>query len=226
MPAPLKYVGQQAMDLYYQQYKADSVDFFTLEDCTQYCGNFIAAFYQSTYNAEYNRLLQEKKQEVIGFDEGFLDEQILDVTKESGTDLLYAKFKRPVMSFLNDKNMSGIQNVFIVDPRSGIMEIERSPVSQLWQLNYLPKTNRIFYHGGNDRLNFVNKGSCNLQKVRVLTVPAVFDGMLVPDGLITDTIKGVPVMMREVWKNSVIKESLDQNKNKVMETEIDKSNLK
>ena len=224
MPKLLKYVAQESMDLYYQNYKADSVDFFELEDFIRLNGDVIAATYLSFYQQEYAMLRQEKKDDVVQFDIGWLDEQLLDVEKDSRG--LFATLKRSVMTFPYDRQGVGIQLVFIEEPASGISEVERTNLSQLWQLNYLPKTDKIFFLGDVNKIRFVNKGNCNIKKVRANTVPGVFPEMSVPDGIVADSIPKTVMMARQLYGNQITKQTLDQNNNKTIESEVNHATIK
>lgn len=228
MPRLLKYVAQDTMDLYYQNYKADN-DFFDLSDFVTHCGNAITAIYQAFYNQEYQQLRQEKKDEFITFDIAWLNADEIDVKKER--DITFAILQHSVMTFPFDKSLTGIQ--LVLDDNG--VEVERTTIQQLFQLKYLPVTNRIFFYadllGGDkcetgSKIKFANKGICNLKKVRVYYVPSVNDDMQVPDGIIENVIQQTLSMMRAAAEKTVIKKSLDGNQNKILETEMDKKQLK
>lgn len=233
MPQQLKYIGQLAMDNYYLNYQGED-DFFDLEDFTTMVGNTIAGMYLTFYQQQYQMLRQEKKEEVITFDSGWLMEQDLDVSVDKDTKSIYAILEKPVMSFPYDKSSTGIQNIFITDPFSS-EELERVSLSSIWQLKYIPKTNVIFFcpdvspttcDGGYAKITFIKKGDCNIKKVRVLYVPSLNDGeAYVSDGVIGDAIIKTVMAMRQMESGQVIDQTNDGNSNKIMQSEIDKNTL-
>lgn len=223
MPKQLKYVAQETEDMFYQNYKADS-DFFVKEDFVFYTGNTITGIYQAYYQEKYKELLSEKKDEVISFDIGMLSEQVLEVSNDCG--FLSAKLKYPIMTFMYDNRNTGLQNVFVTKPTGNYSELERTTNNELWQTKYLPVTNRIFFYLDLVNINFVNKGACNVNEVRLLYVPSMFPEAMIPDAIIDQAIQKTILSMKTAADKNVIKETLDQNKNKVLETELNTAQAK
>ena len=223
MSLPLKLVAQQAMDNYYQQFKNDNTDFFSLEDFIQYCGNSVAAIYNTFYLEQYKEIRGDKKDEVVTFDIGWLDEMMLDVKETDGR--LFSKFSKSIFTFPFDRSNTGLQNVFIVNPNDRC-ECERSNINNIWQLEYIPQTNKIFFYVDKGGLGFVNKGMCNVKKVRVLYVPSVYADMNVPDGIIEMVVQKTVLSMRQMADKHIVKKSLDGNDNQIIESEINKLSLK
>lgn len=230
MPQQLKYVAQLAMDNFYQAYKGET-DFWELDDFITMCGNAIAATYLTFYQQQYAGLRQEKKEEVVSFDAGWLMEQDVDVKAEGRQ--FFAMLDSPVMTFPYDQNSIGIQNVFVIDPYIED-ECERTSYSSLWHLKYLPKTNKVFFYSavsGIDcnlvgKIGIVNKGDCNVKKIKVLYVPLMNDGeSVVPDGIIADAISKTVLLMKQMAADNVIDETADLNQNKVLQTELDPNQL-
>lgn len=228
MPQQLKYVAQLAMDNFYQSYKGDD-DFWELSDFISMCGNTIASMYLNFYQQEYAMLRQDKKDEVVSFDAGWLLGQEVSVVKDKAGDLS-ADLDNPVMTFPYDRSSIGIQSVFITEPKS-FDEIERISLSALWQLKYLPKVDKIFFYSnvakdGKGNLGFINKGDCNIKKIRVLYVPSMTDGeAVVADGIISDAVLKTVVAMKQIAEGNVVDQTADGNGNKIMQTEIDKNTL-
>ncbi|MEO7048923.1 MAG: hypothetical protein ABI091_26710 [Ferruginibacter sp.] len=230
MPQQLKYVAQLAMDNFYQDYKGDD-DFWEIEDFISMCGNTAAETYQTFYQQAYAMLRQEKKQEVVSFDAGWLLAQDVEVTKQGNT--LFADLDKPVMTFPYDQSSIGIQNVFILEPYSDD-EAERTSLSQKWQLKYVPKVNKVFFYsdvaGINcdvaSKISLINKGDCNIKKIRVLYVPVLNDGdAVIPDGIINGVITKTVMAMKQIASGNVIDQTQDSNNNKVLQTELDKNTL-
>lgn len=218
MPQQLKYVAQLAMDNFFQNYRGES-DFWELDDFVSMCGNTISGMYYDIYKQKYAMLRQEKKTELVAFDSGWLVEEIVTV-KQNGIQYLI-EFDANVMTFPFDQNDIGIQNVF-----NGFTELERVTLSTLWQLNHLPKTNRIFYYLDLGKIGIYNSGDYNVKELRVLYVPAMIDGESpVADGLIGDAIAKTVMSMRQMASGEIVDKTDDFNTNKILQTELDKNTL-
>lgn len=221
MPTKLKYIAQNALDLFYQNYKSD-IEFWTLDDAIDFTGQAAAAIYQNFYQQEYAMLRSEKKDDVVQFDIGWLSEQILDVKKNDGD--LSAIIKCKIMTFPYDRQQVGVQNVFVTDPRS-TDEVERTSISAAYQLKFVPNTNKIFFYQDIGAMVLINKGQCNVNKIRVLYVPSMHGESDIADGVIEPIITSTVNMMRQAADKKVIKKSLDRNQNEILQTEIDKTSL-
>lgn len=207
------------MDNFYKNYKTD-YQFFDLNDFTTYVGNTVAGIYQKMFDVRRQEFRQEKKDEVVTFDEGMLSEQIVTVKREG--EVLIAELKEPIMSFLTDVNNSGIQSIFIVNPKGSHNEIERTSLSQLWQLQYIPKVNKMFFHGGKNKITIVNKSDCNVSEIKVYYIPQMYDCAYIPETIANEAIANTVLLMKQMHDKTVVKKSLDNNDNEILETEIDK----
>jgi len=172
MAQPLPIVAQYAMDQFYQNYRSGT-DFFTLPDFKFNCMATIAAAFKAEFDLKYNELRQERQDEIVSFSHDWLSEQILDVEFKSHET--FAELKQHPMSFPFDKQDTGIQEVFSVQPVGTILE--RSNITEEWQNRYLPATNRIFWWVDRKKIKFFNKGGCVVNQVRVLYVPTVCETM-------------------------------------------------
>lgn len=225
MPQLLKYVGQLAMDSYFQNYKGET-DFWELEDFVRMCGNVISSMYYDFYKQQYGILRQDKKDEVVEFDAGWLLEQDADV-KDGGAILPY-----PVMVFPYDQSSTGIQNVF---SGSNFDQLERTSISALYQLNYVPKCNRAFWYSDvsitdgvlvNSRIGIKNLSDVQIKKIRVQYIPSMDnENALVPDGIIGDAISKTVLTLKQMATGEVVDKTNDSNANKVLQTELDKQTL-
>ncbi len=220
MPLLLKEISQSCMDQFYQEFKSD-FQFWDLQDFIDNTGNTISGMYQQYYQAQYKDLRGERKDEVVTFDTGMLAEQILEVENNNG--VLSAKIVQPVMTFMYDQNFSGVQ---VVVDELNKTELERTTFTELWQLKYMPRTNRIFFYGDVNKINFVNKGDCNLKKVRVLYVPQMYADAVVADVLADDAVQQTVMQMRQLADKVVVKKTLDNNDNEIMQSEINKAALR
>lgn len=211
-------VGQYAMDEFYQNYRGGT-DFFELKDFIFHCGTSIAAAYMQGYDAKYAELRQEGAEEVVSFSHDWLLEQELQVQKKNHETFVTLQ-QRP-MSFPFDKQDSGVQDVFSLEPYG--TDLERSNQTEVWQQKYYPPTNRIFWWVDRNKIKFYNKGGCNLLSVRILYVPEISDNMLVADGVVDYAVTATVSKMKQIAAGVVVKKSLDQNDNKIIQTEIDNS---
>lgn len=211
------------MDQFLQTYRV-TTDFFDIDDFVFHCAAAAAAFYQQLYEKEYARMRQDgQSQEVVSFSNDFLSSQICDVKFEDGKRV--AKLKEDVFSFAYDQSNVGVQNVFCFNPKPEY-ELERSDVDELWQLKYLPITSRIFWALNGSDIEIVKKGECNVQQIKVLYVPEINSNnpeALLPDGLVSPVIASVVGTMRDLGQGKIVKKTMDQNDNKSVETEINKS---
>ena len=230
MPKQLKYVAQLAMDLYYQNYKGEN-DFWELGDFIQNCGNTAAKMYLTFYQQDYAMLRQDKKEEVVSFDAGWLLEQDAEVT---GNGIFKsATLEYPVMTFPYDRSSCGLQHIFPLEPLS-FDELQRTSLSALYQLKYVPKTNDIYFYSDVSKadcdtvskIGILNKGNCNIKKIKVYYVPVLNDeNANVPDGIISDVVANTVLMMKQIEQGTVVDMTENQNSNKILQTELDKATL-
>jgi len=220
MPKELKYIAQQAQDDFIQDY-AGNTTFFTLEDWVQRCGSVLGEYYLNEFKAQYAELRQEKRDEVVGFSTDVLSE--LSLTFEGGQGEWTSKEKVNAFSFAYDKQNSGYQNVFITKPAPR-KEAIRTSINELWQLEYSGTVNRIFWYPEGGKIKAVSKGFCNLQEAILYYVPSIEEDMMVPDGVI-DYVRRTAVQNMMIAAQQIVKETNNGNRNKTMETEIDKQQL-
>ncbi len=209
------------MDNFYSSYKSD-FQFFDLDDFMRYTGNAVSAIYQKYYEAQYKDLRAERKDEIVTFDTGMLSEQILEVENKDGE--LTAALKEPVMSFMYDQSNTGIQYVNIIEP-AGSQEVQRTTINAKWQLAYLPKTNTIWYYPKIKEVGFINQNNCNIKKVSMLYVPEMYPEALIADGIVQDAIANTVMMVKQLTDKTVVKKTLDNNENKLQETELNGATL-
>jgi len=220
----LQFVGQSAMDKYYQEYKSDN-DYWDIDDFIAYVGENVSAFYQKIYDQKYAELRQEGKDEIVDFDISLLSQAVLDVdislTKKKST----AKVPCGIMTFMGDNQNSGIQ---MVRP-SGTgfdCEFERCTMQQLWALNYMPFTKKIWFTFDGINLQFTTSGICQSKKVIVYYVPSFNPKMQIPDGIVSDVIAATILTMRKEFEGQTVKKTLDLNQNQPLQAEVNKNALK
>lgn len=223
MPVPIDIVASRAMDLYFANYRSPS-DFFTEDDFVAHAAGVVGNLYTQEYKNKYAELRQERKEEVVSFDPAILNDQLLKVEKEG--DDLFAKLDRPVMSFPFDEQGIGLQEVVAIRPLKGV-KFERTTVSAQWQLDYVSSCGIVFYFILKDRIRFINKSVANLTEVKIWYVPSITDpNFLVPDGIFEFVVTTTAATIKEIVKGNVVKESVDGNSNKLIQTEINPLSLK
>lgn len=221
MPATLKYIGQTAMDNFFQDYRPNG-GFFTLDDFVLRAATTIAEFYQKNYDAQYQMNRQEKSDEVISFSSDILSEQDLTIEKKDGE--IFATLVAPIMAFIHDKQSTGAQELIPISPND--VQLERSNITETWQYRLIPYTNRIFWRLQGDKIKFFKNGRCNINAVKLLYIPAVMDkdGNLQYDALIADGVADMAInitvlKMKQVKDGIVVKELNDGQGNKILQNE-------
>jgi len=216
-------VAQQAQDLFYQEYKS-MTDFFDIDDFVRFCGNAVGGIYQAAYEKLYAAIRNDKKDEIVGFDEDMLLDTTLTVKGEKYGDK-FVEFGDDVFHFMYSNQDVGVQNIVILTPDNNV-DIERTTLTLRLAKKYRPRVNRVFWYSDNSGLYFQCEGNTNVKEIRVYYVPKVSDSMKIPDGLVQDVIAKTVMLVKESAKNLVIKKSVDNNDNKLMETEVNKIALK
>jgi hypothetical protein len=221
MAATLVYIGQQAMDGYLQNFRSNS-EFFTLEDFVFRAATIIAEFYQKSYDAQYAMNRADKTDEVISFSSDMLSEQDLKVERKKQET--FATLTAPIMAFIHDKQTTGAQELIPVIPYDA--KLERSNITETWQYNLMPLTNRIFWRLQGNRILFFKNGFSNINEVKLLYIPAVMDKdgnvqeqALIADGVAEMAINATVMKMKQEKDGIVIKELNDGNQNKVLQNE-------
>lgn len=221
MGQPIDIVGQYAQDAFYGDFKSSS-QFFQIEDFIYHCGATVADLFRQEFAEKYAELRQEKKDSLVEFDPTWLNERELDVELKDGRYLSKLDFK--FMNFQHDEQSTGIQTVISLSPNYG-KELQRVTLSQVWQLQYTPNTNEIFFQPEKTKLNIFPNGAANVRRIKIFYVPAIGDDMEVPDGLVDMTITNTVSKMKGLLQQNVVKKSIDQNKNATLETEINANSL-
>lgn len=229
MATELKYVAQQAMDNFYQSYVEDT-NFFTIDDFISYTGNTVSAFYTQMWKDKYAELRQEKKDEMVTFDTAILGQQIIKVPKESLFKRSFkVKLDEKIMSFPYDQNNCGFQAVFY-KKKDDCEDFEnravRTTVLQKNSVSKTPICDRVFFYYDGTELGIINRRMLPVGEILCYYVPAVSREMLVPEGIIQQVISATVMMIKESAKGVIIQRELGNNPNRVLEGELDKSQLK
>lgn len=208
-------VAQTAMDLFYQNFKANS-DFFELSDFKLHCAGIVADLYRQDYTRLRAEMRADKIDEVVSFDPSILVRVPAEV-KYDGDDA-FAILPEPIMSFPYDNQSSGLQAVLPVLPRG--LKFERTTAVGLYQLDYVPTVPIAWFCVEGDRVRFANKSNGRLNKVNFLIVPGIgSDMMMVSDGIAEFVISNAAATIKQAGANVVVKQAADQNPNKILQTE-------
>lgn len=221
MPQPLPIIAQYTMDAYYQAYKSAS-QFFDLQDFIFNCGATIAAIFQDEVKLKYAELRAAKSEDVVSLPADWLLEQALKVDRKDNQT--FVTLEKPVMSFSWDNQVLGVQDVLPVKPVDA--KLERTTQTANWQTQYVPFTNRTFWHVKGEKIFFQRKGGCNISEVSILYIPSISADMLVPDGIVDNVMNQTIAKMRQAQQGIVVKKSVDGNQNLVLEGEMNKQSLK
>jgi hypothetical protein len=220
MATKLNIAAQYAMDSFLKTYRV-TTDFVDLQDFIFHAAASAAAIYQALYEREYAKQRADgEKDSVVAFSNDFLSSQVLKVENKDGE--VFATLKEGIFSFAYDQSQVGCQNVFCFTPKPQY-EIERSDVDELWQLQYLPFTNRNFWALDGERILIIQKGICNIKEIKVLYVPQVNADnpeTLLPDGIVKAVIDSTVNTIRELGQGKIVKKTNDLNENAVPATEI------
>lgn len=221
MAVTLSYIAQATMDNFFQNYRANG-EFFVFEDFALRAATTIADYYQKSYDAQYAMNRQEKTDEVISFSSEMLSEQILKVERKDQE--VFATLTAPIMAFIHDKQTTGAQELIPVNPHDA--QLERSNITELWQLRLNPLTNRIFWYVQGNTIRFFKKGFGNINEVKLLYVPAAMDAngniqldALIADGVADMAINVTVLKMKQVKDGIVVKEINDGQGNKILQNE-------
>lgn len=229
MPLALKYVATQAMDNFYQTYKSDE-NFFTLQDFIQYCGNAISDFYSGMWKEKYGELKADRKDEIVTFDTGVLTYADIKIPANTKTNAsLTIDMPGGVMVFPYDQNNCGLQSVFFKKDECEDFDNRaiRTTIFQKSQIKNIGIVDRLFYYlDSGNKIGLINRRMLPVSDIRVYYVPAITDDMPVPESIAYRIIAATIQLIKESGKGVVVSRENGNNPNKILETEIDKSQFK
>ena len=211
------------MDAYYQDYKTD-VQYLDIDDFVFLAGATYADRLFQLYQQEYGRIRQSRNPEFVSFSPDLLVSKVVEID-ENG----FTQFCEKVLSFAYDQQGIGIQLILPVGAQN--MQFERATLQQRWAFGLVPKTDRIFWYQrrnkeGKTSVTFYNHTPSLLKKVEIFYVPGIGPDMEIPDDSV-DWVQNNTLQKMKAAKNDVvIKESIDNNKNNVLEGEINKTSIR
>lgn len=221
MAQRLDVVAQYAMDIFYTNYREDS-GFFTIDDFIFHCAKEAADYLRQEFQQKYQELRQDKEDEVIDFSDDWLSNDVLKVERDGGA--LFATLKNEIFSLPFDSQNSGIQDLYITKPIGSCVQLERTTSGAAWRLRYLPVVNdRMFWYLQNaNQIIFYNPGNNNIQEVNIEYVPTMGKMSLIPDAITDFVITNAIMKMNQLMQGKVVKKTLDNNQNKIIQSEINK----
>ncbi len=209
------------MDLFYQDY-APRDKFFDVDDFRFHA----ATYYSSTLNNLYQVIRRENKAET-GFSNVELPSQWLiveDLDLQIDEELGRAYFipTYGVFAFDYDAYANGINGVTPISKECAGQKYEmiKIPNNQIWELQYMPQTNKVFYYLSPDNRVYCTK---NVKKVKVWYIPTVVgndDNCVLSDNIAADVIKNVLIIMVGARDGTIIQQSDDGNKNLDKATQV------
>lgn len=221
MAQRLDVVAQYAMDIFYTNYREDS-GFFTIDDFIFHCAKEAADYLRQEFQQKYQELRQDKEDEVIDFSDDWLSNDTLKVERKDGA--LFATLAHPIFSLPYDSQNTGLQDITILKPIGSCVQLERTTSGAAWRLKYLPVTNdRIFWYLQNaNQIIFYNPGPNNIQEINVEYVPSMGALSNIPDAITDFVMTNAVMKMNQLMQGKVVKKTLDNNQNKIIQSEINK----
>jgi hypothetical protein len=216
------------MHKFYQTYKSDT-SFFTLSDFVNYVGDAVSAYYDALFQLQHGELKKEKKEEIVTFDDGVLAEQIIKIPDNFKNQTAFILETNLIQSFMYDQNNVGLQYVLYKGKNDDDFDRKaiRTTTLQKFSLKYSPIIDEIFfYREGMNKVGIINKRFLPIDEIQIKYVPSVFPEMVLPDGIIDKVMTSAIMTLKESHKDVVVKRSLGNNQNLVMEGEVDINNLK
>lgn len=224
MATKIKILAGRIMDLYYEDY-ASNTQFFDIDDFIFNVGSTYADLLSKEYDTERQRMRIEGEEGYATFSHDWLQTQVCPLKRKGEEGDYYQLIQKP-MSFPYDKYDIGIQNVFPVGSKFRD-ELVRDSIDKSWQDKFLPNTKNVFWSLIQDTI--IVRGSVNQSpppSIRVVYVPEVSLDLEIPNSRNAMITAAVLVLMRKLEENHLVKETNDQNKNKLPITENDKNLIK
>ena len=224
MATPIKILAGRIQDLYYEDYAGNS-QFFDIDDFIFNTGSAYAKLLQDEYDSERQNMSIDREEGLISFSHDWLQTQVLQLNRKGEEGESYLLKQKP-MSFPYDKHDIGIQNVFPVGAKF-TKELIRDSIDKSWQNDLLPNTKNVYWSLIKDSI--LVRGSV-LQSappfIRVVYVPEISVDLEIPNSRNAVITTMVLSLMRGMEANHLVKETNDQNKNKLPVTENDRNLIK
>lgn len=218
-------VAQTIMDMFYEGLKAEE-DFFELDHFI-FCAR---AAYSKLIEAEAKEARALARSEngfaTINLTQDWLVSETVSFTKKHGNNLV-AELKQQPFAFPYDIMGFGVQSVQPVD---GDGQFIRTSPDEAWKYRHIPATSRIFFTTRGNKIILANvTGAVTLHNVEVWYAPALTGD---PELCTMSAAKHLDVInlsiiaMKQAAQGVIINTSNDQNPNTIIESEINKAQIK
>lgn len=208
------------MDLYLQRYRNNS-DFWDLDDFVYFCGQGFAKLIEAEYEAERQRMRQEKEEGYVSFSREWMTE--IDVPIQKDERGYYSELPLRVMSFRYDIWSSGIQGIEGIGKQE-CGDFIRMSEDIAWHLCYIPTNQKRFWRLKNKTtIRYENIEACVPRFATLSLIPSADNEEYeIPDTREMDVI-GMAFNLMAAGRQGrpVIKKVNDENPNAVMEAEAD-----
>lgn len=223
MQTQLKYIGQHALDLFYQAFKP-AAGFWDIDDAIYFAGVSYAGLLSQEYDIERQRLMKDGEETIVTFSHDWLQTQDLEIEKDEDFGWS-AKLDKPIMSFPFDKRDVGLQNIF---PKGFKSEFIRSSIDSIWQNELLPLTKNTYWALLKDKIILFNNSKQEFlkKKIKVVYVSAIHEDMEIPQTRHKMIIDATILLMRNSEKDKVVKKLNSGNENAVLQEEADQNGIK
>lgn len=224
MATPIKILAGRIQDLYYQDY-AGNTQFFDIDDFIFNVGSAYADLLQKEYDSERMLMRADKQEGYVTFSHDWLQTQECQLVRKNEEGIYY-KMKQKPMSFPFDKWDIGIQNIFPVGAKFS-KELIRDSIDKSWMDDLLPNTKNVFWRLLKDNILVSDSVLQSAPPaIRVVYVPEVSVDLEIPNSRNAMITASVLTLMRKLEENYLVKETNDQNKNKLPVTETDRNLIK
>ena len=219
--ATLTEIASKAQDLYFQDY-ADRKEFFDLKDFKFHC----AAKYSEMLNALYQAARKDNKAE-SGFSSVEIPAQWL-ITQKIEEDKLFfdAMQKRwycettwPIFSFDFDSFGNGLNGI---RPYGSSCNLKKISNQEIRFADIIPQTPDIYYFLENKkRIDFLKKPTLPISVYYIPQVLGADDQCVMSDNIVSEVIQATLQLMFGAKQGMpVIKETDDDNRNSVMQQQV------
>lgn len=217
-------VAQRVMDSYYQDF-APSDAFFTLDDFAYWLGRVYEKDADDTAQGIYKLSLAEQGMGYITFTQDWWKSKEFTVKNKDGQYFIELDIK--YVGFTYDTQNSGIQLLTPVGAQGNCGNFIRTTLTEIWQLNHVTFSSNVWWYIDDERIVFKFSGNANPTKVKVFYVPKSedenFDLPKSREFVIATT--AWQFMIQAKTGTPIIDTTNDQNRNKTIETEINKKQL-
>lgn len=218
--ASIAILGQNIMDLYYQQFKADE-DFFELYHFKYLAGVAYGKLIQEEYEKQWRLNFQLEGFGYVSVAQDWLIKGENKLEKDSDGTYFIKLDKKP-FSFLFDRQSSAIQTITPIGGKA-CKEFIRISADEKWKICALPHTGKTFWYLEIDVIRFVGI-TCLPDKVATLYVPGldldIDDNLNIPMTKEADIIDWVLQRMIGARQGTVVDMTNDGNPNKTVASEI------